>query len=450
MKMQRLPKQVEWVLHTMHQHGKEAFLVGGCVRDLIMNREIHDFDITTSALPNETMEIFQTHCKVIPTGIQHGTITVLVDKLPIEITTYRVEQAYIDHRCPSSVIFTENLLEDLKRRDFTMNAIAYAPQQGFYDPFQGKKDIEQHLIRSVGDPKLRLEEDALRILRALRFSMTLHFDIEEQLALAIKQKASTLSYISKERIRSEFDQMLLSDHKQLLSTLRAYDVMEQIIPNYSIIYDYEQKTPWHIYDIFQHTDVALDHSDGYPLECKLAIVFHDLGKPHMETFDEHGIAHYKKHALISEEMAKASMKNLHYDNKTIERTCKLIYYHDYYVKPTRKILRRFLAKFDNDTDFAIQALMVQMADDQAKNMEKAKEKIDILQESIMLLKEMEKDQDQVSIKNLSVNGHDMMALGLQGKQIKDMLHYLYDIVLDDPQQNEKTYLLDIAKKKMQD
>lgn len=450
MKMQRLPKQVEWVLHTMHQHGKEAFLVGGCVRDLIMNREIHDFDITTSALPNETMEIFQTHCKVIPTGIQHGTITVLVDKLPIEITTYRVEQAYIDHRCPSSVIFTENLLEDLKRRDFTMNAIAYAPQQGFYDPFQGKKDIEQHLIRSVGDPKLRLEEDALRILRALRFSMTLHFDIEEQLTLAIKQKASTLSYISKERIRSEFDQMLLSDHKQLLSTLRAYDVLEQIIPNYSIIYDYEQKTPWHIYDIFQHTDVALDHSDGYPLESKLAIVFHDLGKPHMETFDEHGIAHYKKHALISEEMAKASMKNLHYDNKTIERTSKLIYYHDYYVKPTRKILRRFLAKFDNDTDFAIQALMVQMADDQAKNMEKAKEKIDILQESIMLLKEMEKDQDQVSIKDLNVNGHDMMALGLQGKQIKDMLHYLYDIVLDDPQQNEKTYLLDIAKKKMQD
>lgn len=450
MKMQRLPKQVEWVLHTMHQHGKEAFLVGGCVRDLIMNREIHDFDITTSALPNETMEIFQTHCKVIPTGIQHGTITVLVDKLPIEITTYRVEQAYIDHRCPSSVIFTENLLEDLKRRDFTMNAIAYAPQQGFYDPFQGKKDIEQHLIRSVGDPKLRLEEDALRILRALRFSMTLHFDIEEQLTLAIKQKASTLSYISKERIRSEFDQMLLSDHKQLLSTLRAYDVLEQIIPNYSIIYDYEQKTPWHIYDIFQHTDVALDHSDGYPLESKLAIVFHDLGKPHMETFDEHGIAHYKKHALISEEMAKASMKNLHYDNKTIERTCKLIYYHDYYVKPTRKILRRFLAKFDNDTDFAIQALMVQMADDQAKNMEKAKEKIDILQESIMLLKEMEKDQDQVSIKDLNVNGHDMMALGLQGKQIKDMLHFLYDIVLDDPQQNEKTYLLDIAKKKMQD
>lgn len=450
MKMQRLPKQVEWVLHTMHQHGKEAFLVGGCVRDLIMNREIHDFDITTSALPNETMEIFQTHCKVIPTGIQHGTITVLVDKLPIEITTYRVEQAYIDHRCPSSVIFTKNLLEDLKRRDFTMNAIAYAPQQGFYDPFQGKKDIEQHLIRSVGDPKLRLEEDALRILRALRFSMTLHFDIEEQLTLAIKQKASTLSYISKERIRSEFDQMLLSDHKQLLSTLRAYDVMEQIIPNYSIIYDYEQKTPWHIYDIFQHTDVALDHSDGYPLESKLAIVFHDLGKPHMETFDEHGIAHYKKHALISEEMAKASMKNLHYDNKTIERTCKLIYYHDYYVKPTRKILRRFLAKFDNDTDFAIQALMVQMADDQAKNMEKAKEKIDILQESIMLLKEMEKDQDQVSIKDLNVNGHDMMTLGLQGKQIKDMLHFLYDIVLDDPQQNEKTYLLDIAKKKMQD
>ena len=448
--MQAIPSTITWVLKTLQDHGKEAFLVGGCVRDLIMKREIHDFDITTSALPEETMAIFRsTHCKVIPTGLKHGTITILIDDQPVEITTYRIEQEYLDHRSPTSVVFTKNLLEDLKRRDFTMNAIAYDPASGFYDPFNGRKDIERKLIRCVGDPKERLHEDALRILRALRFSMTLHFSIEETLGNAIKEHAPTLSYISAERIRSEFDQILLSDHTRILTTLHHYRVLDEILPGYSNIYQYVQKTPWHIYDIFTHTDVALDDAIGYPLESRLALVFHDIGKPKMETFDEQGIAHYKQHAMVSEQMAREYMLALRYDKKTIERTCLLIYYHDYYVQPKRKILRKFLSKFDNDVEFAIQALMVQMADDQAKNMEKAQEKIDLLKESIALLKQMQQEEDPISLKDLKVNGHDMLALGLQGKDIKEMLTRLYDLVLEDPSRNEKDFLLKTAKEKMQ-
>lgn len=447
---QQIPHYIQWVLNILHANGYEAFLVGGCVRDLLMEREIHDYDITTNALPQQTMDIFKANgCKAIPTGIKHGTVTIIVEQEQVEITTYRIEKEYLDHRSPSQVLFTKHLLEDLKRRDLTMNAIAYDPDAGFYDPFDGRKDIERNIIRCVGDPYLRLEEDALRILRALRFSFTLNFTIEESLGTAIKQCAPTLSYISPERIRSEFDKILMSNHPNILETLRQYEVLEQILPDYTRIYGHVQKTPWHIYDIFQHTDVALNHTVGYPLESKLAIIFHDLGKPQMETFDEQGVAHYKKHAAVSEEMARTYVKALRYDHKTMDRVCLLVFYHDYYVKPQRKILRKFLSKFDNDTAFAIQALMVQKADDLAKNMDKAKEKIEIIDESIALLTLMEEEKDHLSKKDMKVNGTDMIALGLRNAAIGEMLNYLYEQILEDPSQNTKEHLLQVAKEKMQ-
>ena len=445
-----VPDDILWVLKQLHTHDQEAFLVGGCVRDMLMGREVHDFDITTSALPETTMEIFkQAGCIVIPTGIKHGTITVLVNNEPIEITTYRIEKAYLNHRAPSQVIFTKNLLEDLKRRDFTMNAIAYDPTNGYYDPFDGRKDIEEGIIRCFGDPYERLKEDALRILRAIRFSAVLNFSIEPHLKQAIKELAPTLSYISKERIRDEFNKILLSQHLDLLQMLYDYQVLDEILPGYSKLYGHDQKTPWHIYDIFRHSDVALNHTIGYPLESKLAIVLHDIGKPEMETFGEDGIAHYKRHALISEQKARAYLMDLRYDHKSIERVCTLILYHDYYVKANRKILRRFLSKFDNDIAYAISALYVQMADDYAKNMEKAQEKIDILNASIELLKVIDQEKDFFHKKDLKVNGHDMMKLGLQNKQIGDMLDELYQQVIDDPSMNEKEKLMAYARQKMQ-
>lgn len=445
-----IPDDIQWVLNTLHHHKKEAFLVGGCVRDMLMHRDVHDFDITTSALPEHTMRLFKaTGCSVIPTGIKHGTVTVLVNHEPIEITTYRIEKAYLNHRSPSEVLFTQNLLEDLKRRDFTMNAIAYDPDCGYYDPFDGRKDIEQKIIRCVGDPRQRLKEDALRILRAIRFSAVLNFTIAPDLKQAIQELAPTLSYISKERIRDEFNKTLLSDHPNILQMLYDYQVLDEILPGYSALYGHIQKTPWHIYDIFRHSDVALNHTLGYPLESKLAIVFHDIGKLEMETFGEDGIAHYKQHAFVSERKARTYLLDLRYDHKTIERVCTLILYHDYYVKSNRKILRRFLSKFDNDITFAIQALYVQMADDYAKNMEKSQEKIDILHASIEILKTMDQEKDFFGKKDLKVNGHDMLQLGLQNKQIGDMLEYLYQQVVDNPSLNEKEKLLACAKQKMQ-
>lgn len=445
-----IPEDIVWVLNQLHHHGKEAFLVGGCVRDMFMKRDIHDFDITTSALPDITMEIFKkAGCSVIPTGLKHGTITVLVHDEPIEITTYRIEKAYLNHRAPSEVLFTENLMEDLKRRDFTMNAIAYDPTNGFFDPFDGRKDIEQKIIRCVGDPRQRLQEDALRILRAIRFSLVLNFTLEISLQQAIKELAPTLSFISKERIRDEFDKILASDHDHILQTLYEYQVLDYILPGYGKLYGHKQRTPWHIYDIFQHSDVALNHTKHYPLDSKLAIVLHDIGKPEMETFGEDGVAHYKKHALISEQKARAYLLDLRYDHKTIDRVCTLILYHDYYVKPNRKILRRFLSNFQNDTAFAIQALYVQMADDYAKNMEKSQEKIDILIEAIQLLTLMDQEKDFTHKKDLKVNGHDMMKLGFVNKQIGEILDELYQLVIDDPSWNEKEKLIQYAKQKMQ-
>lgn len=446
--MTKLPTAVLNVLDLLHEHGKEAFLVGGCVRDILMNRAIHDYDITSNALPTDVMNLFQeAGYKIIPTGLQHGTITVLSQGMPIEITTYRIEQAYLDHRSPSTVFFTENLIEDLKRRDFTMNAIAYAPDIGIFDPFDGQADIQQKIIRCVGKASDRMEEDALRILRALRFSCCLGFEIEEELQQAIQEHAATLAYISAERIQLELNKMLLSNAPNLLTLLRQYQVLPQIFPCYERMYDHPQATPWHLYDIFTHTDIALNHSINAPLESKLALVFHDIGKLDMETFDEQGIAHYKKHAIVSEKIAIEQLKALHYPHKLIDRVAVLIRYHDYYVTPKRAILRRFMAKLENDLALAMQVLDVQLADDYAKNMERAQEKIDTIMECKALLIQMAKEQDLFSKKDLAVNGHDLVKLGYQGKQIGEALTSLYELVLQEPSLNKKETLLSILQDK---
>lgn len=440
--MQALPTHITWILDRLHQHHYEAFLVGGCVRDMLMNRAIHDYDITTSAKPEELLQVFKgTPCKLIPTGIKHGTITILINQETVEVTTYRIEESYIQHRKPSSVTFTNNLLEDLKRRDFTMNAIAYDPIIGYIDPFSGRDDIKNRIIRCVGDAKERLSEDALRILRAIRFSFTLDFTLDSNCLLAIHALAPSLTHISKERIRSEFDKILLADHPHTLALLRSYGVLDQLFPGYSCIYEHPQPTPWHLYDIFTHTDVALTHTKAYPLESKLAIVFHDIGKPSKESFDAQGIAHYKQHALVSEKLARAYLKQLHYDNKTIDTVCTYILYHDYYVLPKRAVLRRFLSKFQNNVETALQVLDVQKADDLAKNPEKATEKVENIALCKAMILQMEAEKDMFSLKDLAINGHDLLSLGYQGKQIKDALQACYDLVLEQPSNNTKEALL---------
>lgn len=441
-----IPNHILTILQILWSHDAEAFLVGGCVRDMFLHRQVHDYDITTNALPKVMMKWFmEAHYLVIPTGLKHGTITVIDHGEPIEITTYRYENSYLNHRSPEDVRFTTSLIEDLKRRDFTMNAIAYAPNHGIVDPYNGIEDIKQHCIRCVGNPLERFQEDALRMLRALRFSCTLKFKIESGTWIAIQQLAKDLRYVSGERKRDEFNRILMCNYNHTLQFLKDANVLCEILPGYDSLYNHMQPTKWHIYDIFTHTDVALNHTIDMPLTTKLAIVLHDIGKPICESFDAQGVVHFKGHAHVSKKLAKEYLSKLHYDNATIQRVCTLIEYHDYYLVPKRKVLRKYLSKFQNDLSYALEALDVQIADNYGKSPKYASKLIENIHQckEIMLL--MEQENDLISLKDVCLNGHDLLALGYQGKEIGTTLQYLYETILEDPSLNTKEQLLTILK-----
>lgn len=431
---------------TIH---KEAWLVGGCVRDMLMKRELHDYDITTNARPEEVIALFKNAgYRVIPTGLKHGTVTVLAEDEPVEITTYRTESSYIDHRSPKAVAYSTDIDEDLKRRDFTMNAIAWHPKHGFHDPFHGRADIEKNMIRCVGNASDRMQEDALRILRALRFYCTLHFSLEASTAQAVRSHAHLLSFISRERIREEFSRILLQDYPNTLLLLKDMQVLEEILPDYTKLMTFEQKNPWHIYDLFTHTDVALNHTANCTLACKLAVIFHDTGKPQCESRDKDGVAHYYGHAQKSVELAEAWMKQLKYDNKTIRSVLRKINYHDYNLVAKRSVLRRYLSKFDNDVEEALQAMDVQLADQLAKNPALAKDGVNTIQECRGLLLRMQHEEEQLSLRTLAVDGRDLLACGLQGKQIGTALHMLLDYAMQDPSRNTSEQLLAEIKRRI--
>lgn len=441
----KLPEQITWILSLFHNHNKEIYLVGGCVRDMLMKRTIHDYDLTSNALPDEMIAMFQQHdCIVIPTGIQHGTITVIKDAMQVEITTYRLDKAYKNHRSPKQVAFTANIKDDLARRDFTINAMAWHPNTGLIDPYGGQEDIRKQIICCVGNAQERFHEDALRILRAIRFAFTLQFTFDRTCYHAIVSQASLLTYISKERIRDEFSKMLMSDYPNLLTILRKAHVLDYILPSINCIYDLEQMNPWHLYDVFQHTDIALNYSVSYSLCEKLAIVLHDLGKASTKLIDETGVAHFHGHAKVSEQMAIESLKTLAFDHKTVDMVATLIQYHDYYVVPKRKVLRRFLAHIQMDFSIAYAILRVQSADDHAKNMEKAQQKLINIKSCVQELQKMEQENDIIMMKDLQVNGHDMLSIGYQGREIGHILEYLYAKVVDDPSCNTYAYLMQVA------
>lgn len=443
----KIPKDIFSIMNILQNSGYEVWFVGGCVRDMIMKRPCNDYDLTTNATPETMQNLFQNYgFRFITTGIKHGTISVLCNKNIVEITTYRTENNYQDHRHPETINYTSSLKEDLKRRDFTINAIAWHPKKGFVDPFHGKEDIAKKQIRCVGNPKKRFEEDALRILRALRFHCTLHFSIEKQTKQALQQISFLLGHISKERIRNEFNKMLMGELPNTLTLLKDVNVLSYILPNYEFLYNHAQPTPWHCYDIFTHTDIALNHTIAYPLESKLAIIFHDTGKIECEEIDKQGIAHYRNHALISEQKAKFYMQNLKYDKKTIQKVCMLIRYHDTFITPDRVCLRKFLSFFDNNFELAKEVLDIQLSDNYAKNLEKVDEKINIIKKGKKLIDIMQREHDYISLKDLKLSGKDLISLGFQGKKIKDILDILYNYVLEDPNRNTKENLLSYIKK----
>ncbi len=422
-------------INMLSAAGHEAWIVGGCVRDLLMGKIPHDWDMTTSAEPEETKRVF-ANCHTIDTGIKHGTVTVMMDGEPLEITTYRVDGEYSDNRHPGEVTFTKSLDEDLLRRDFTMNAIAYAPERGLADPYGGRADIALGIIRCVGEPLQRFREDGLRILRALRFTSVLGFEIEKSTAAAIREERELLRNISAERIREELTKLLCG--KNAAAVLREYaDVIGVVIPEILPMVGFEQHNEHHCHDVWEHTLSAVENIPPEPA-LRWAALFHDMGKPSTFSMGEDGVGHFYGHAPRSAQLSGDIMQRLRFDNESRERILTLVRHHDGPLEADAKFLKRKLGKLGEKGFFELIALC--RADNMAQA-EAYRHRQMHYDEVERIAREILAGDSCFTLKNLAVNGHDLMALGYKGKAIGDALQSLLEAVMDEMVENEKETLL---------
>lgn len=437
-----LPRKVVLIIKNLQRHGYDAYAVGGCVRDSILNRKPEDWDITTSAKPEQVKRIFR---RTVDTGIEHGTVTVLIGKDGFEVTTYRVDGLYEDGRHPKEVTFTSRLEEDLKRRDFTINAMAYNDDERLVDAFGGMRDLNHHLIRCVGDPKERFSEDALRILRAVRFSAQLAFPIEPETAEAIKSLAPNLEKISAERIQAELVKLLVSDHPERIQDACELGITKVVLPEWDDMVGVKQNTPHHKYDVAAHTVHALQNVKNDKV-LRLTMLFHDMGKPVMKTTDENGRDHFKGHAIASEQIAKTVMKRLKFDNDTIRKVTKLVVYHDYRMEPTGANVRR--AMHEIGAELFPYYLAVRLADTKAQSSYERREKLENIIQIRELYRNALRNKECVTLKDLAVTGTDLINLGIApGKELGTLLNELLDMVIEDPAWNQKGKLCDYVKER---
>lgn len=436
----QIPRQVEFIISRLQNHGYEAYAVGGCVRDMILGREPNDWDITTSAKPEEVKAIFK---RTVDTGIQHGTVTVLEDSIGFEVTTYRIDGEYEDGRHPKEVQFTQNLVEDLKRRDFTINAMAYSPQTGIVDVFDGQGDLANGVVRCVGSARERFTEDALRIMRAVRFAAQLGFTIEDKTMEAVKELAPSLKRISAERIQVELSKLLLSPHPECFRTLFETGITAVIMPEFDAAYDCDQINKYHCYNVGEHTLRVVENTPR-DLCLRLAAVLHDLGKPQAKYFDADGKAHFTGHDVISEKMAKKILKRLKYDNHTMDRVCRLVRFHDYRMEANEKIVRRAMNKVGED--LFLDLMTIEEADAAGKRPELFQASKDNLDQLRKLYQEILDKNQCISLKTLAVSGKDLIADGrAPGKELGLILNGLLDHVLDYPEDNVKERLLELSR-----
>ena len=437
-----LPRKVVLIIKNLQRHGYDAYAVGGCVRDYILNRKPEDWDITTSAKPEQVKRIFR---RTVDTGIEHGTVTVLIGKDGFEVTTYRVDGLYEDGRHPKEVTFTSRLEEDLKRRDFTINAMAYNDDERLVDAFGGMRDLNYHLIRCVGDPKERFSEDALRILRAVRFSAQLAFPIEPETAEAIKSLAPNLEKISAERIQAELVKLLVSDHPERIQDACELGITKVVLPEWDDMVGVKQNTPHHKYDVAAHTVHALQNVKNDKV-LRLTMLFHDMGKPVMKTTDENGRDHFKGHAIASEQIAKTVMKRLKFDNDTIRKVTKLVAYHDYRMEPTGANVRR--AMHEIGVELFPYYLAVRLADTKAQSSYERRGKLENIIQIRELYRNALRNKECVTLKDLAVTGTDLINLGIApGKELGTLLNELLDMVIEDPAWNQKGKLCDYVKER---
>lgn len=436
-----LPKNVRKIIETLERAGYEAYAVGGCVRDSVLGREPNDWDITTSARPLETKALFK---RTIDTGLQHGTVTVLLDGAGYEITTYRIDGEYEDGRHPKEVLFTSNLVEDLRRRDFTINAMAYNEKDGMMDAFDGMGDVRRKVIRCVGDARERFTEDALRMLRAVRFSAQLGFSIEEKTREAVTELAGNLSKISAERIQAEMIKLLSSPHPEELRAAWETGITSVILPEFDVMMETGQNTPHHMYTVGEHTLCALTKVRADKV-LRLAVLLHDTGKPAARTTDETGRDHFKGHPEKSERIAGEVLHRWKLDNDTLNKVKKLVRFHDLHPALTERSVRRMVYQVGEEI-FPL-LLEVQRADILAQSPYRREEKLNNLDEVTRIYREILEKNQCLSMKDLAVSGRDLIADGMKpGKEMGRMLEELLNLVLEEPERNTKEYLLEYSRK----
>lgn len=435
-----IPSGAEIILNTLEQHGYEAYVVGGCVRDSILGRCPDDWDITTSASPEQVKALFR---RTVDTGLQHGTVTVLIEKEGFEVTTYRVDGDYEDGRHPKEVRFTSNLKEDLKRRDFTINAMAYHPERGLVDLFGGVNDMEKKVIRCVGDPMERFQEDALRILRAVRFSAQLGFTIEASTKEAIGALAPNLKLVSAERIQVELVKLLVSPNPDYLRVAYETGVTAEFLPEFDVCMKTDQNTPHHCYTVGEHILKSLLHVRADKV-LRLTMLLHDIGKPVVKITDENGRDHFKMHGPESEQMAKVILRRLKFDNDTIHKVCRLVKWHD--ARPAAQMpnVRRSVNKIGEDI-FPLY-LEVQRADMLAQSTYQRREKEERLEGVKSCYEQIVEKKQCVSLKSLAVTGRDLIQAGYKpGPYLGEILNQLLEHVLEYPEDNQKETLMQLVK-----
>ncbi len=431
-----LPEKVSFIINTLMRAGYEAYAVGGCVRDVMLNRTPMDWDITTSAKPHEVKQLFG---HTIDTGILHGTVTVMLEQEGFEVTTYRIDGEYEDARHPKEVSFTSDLLEDLKRRDFTINAMAYNDTQGLVDAFDGVGDLKRGIIRCVGRATERFSEDALRMLRAVRFSAQLGFVLEEETRTAIVELTPNIAKVSAERIQMELVKLLTSNHPEEIRTAYETGLTAVFLPEFDRMMETAQNNPHHCYTVGEHTLMALQGVEADKV-LRFTMLLHDVAKPVCRTTDENGTDHFYGHPQKGSEMARMILRRLKFDNDTTDRVSALVRWHDDNPELSPRSVRRAISRIGLERYPALFA--VKRADTLAQSMYRREEKLKYLHDYEMLYQEVMEKQQCLTIKQLAVTGSDLIEAGMQpGKEIGSVLKKLLELVLEDPELNTKEKLL---------
>lgn len=438
-----IPACAKRIIRILNDGGYKACVVGGCVRDALLDYIPNDWDICTNAKPDEVCKLLANfRIRIIETGLQHGTVTAHYGVNNYEITTFRLDGQYSDNRRPDSVEFVDDITTDLSRRDFTVNAMAYNDRGGIIDPFGGRADLNAKLIRCVGNPDDRFQEDALRILRALRFASTYGFKIEAQTAYSIHKNKSLLKNISAERIREELCKMLCGEG--VLDILLEYsDVMATIIPELEPCIGFNQNNPYHKYTVYDHIAHAVDNFKDSDISIKMALLLHDIGKPGCYTEDHNG-GHFHGHSVPSARIAKDVMERLKFDNKTKNEVVDLVLYHDSDIYPGTRTVKRWLNKIGEK--MLRKLVYVKVADVYAHSEKNLEERRDKILGVLLIAKNIIAEQQCFTLKDLAINGHVVMELGAEGPTVGKTLDHLLDMVLDGTIENDCDALVDEAKR----